>query len=299
MSRPGTPLSVKSLANTYAENHMGTTRTDRTRPSHDLGAILRHWREIRGASQLGLALDAGMSQRHLSFIESGRSVPSRQALTSIVQSLEVPLRERNAVFLAAGYAPVYSEAPWNAAEMRGITRALDRMLRQHNPYPAMVMDRYWNVLAANESSPRFFGSFIDMPARTGPRNMLHLIFDPAGMRPFVVDWETVARSLVQRVYREAIGRVLDEQTQALLDELFAYPGVDASWRLHGSVGPSPNLPMIPMGFKKNGKVLRYFSLITTVGAPQSIAAQELRIESMFPSDEETEALHERLLSNGP
>lgn len=278
---------------------MGTTRTDRTRPSHDLGAILRHWREIRGASQLGLALEAGMSQRHLSFIESGRSVPSRQALASIVQSLEVPLRERNAVFLAAGYAPVYSEAPWNAAEMRGITRALDRMLRQHNPYPAMVMDRYWNVLAANESSPRFFGSFIDMPARTGPRNMLHLIFDPAGMRPFVVDWETVARSLVQRVYREAIGRVLDEQTQALLDELFAYPGVDASWRLHGSVGPSPHLPMIPMGFKKNGKVLRYFSLITTVGAPQSIAAQELRIESMFPSDEETEALHERLLSNGP
>jgi transcriptional regulator with XRE-family HTH domain len=278
---------------------MGTTRTDRTRPSHDLGAILRHWREIRGASQLGLALEAGMSQRHLSFIESGRSVPSRQALASIVQSLEVPLRERNAVFLAAGYAPVYSEAPWNAAEMRGITRALDRMLRQHNPYPAMVMDRYWNVLAANESSPRFFGSFIDMPARTGPRNMLHLIFDPAGMRPFVVDWETVARSLVQRVYREAIGRVLDEQTQALLDELFAYPGVDASWRLHGSVGPSPHLPMIPMGFKKNGKVFRYFSLITTVGAPQSIAAQELRIESMFPSDEETEALHERLLSNGP
>jgi transcriptional regulator with XRE-family HTH domain len=248
---------------------------------------------------LGLALEAGMSQRHLSFIESGRSVPSRQALASIVQSLEVPLRERNAVFLAAGYAPVYSEAPWNAAEMRGITRALDRMLRQHNPYPAMVMDRYWNVLAANESSPRFFGSFIDMPARTGPRNMLHLIFDPAGMRPFVVDWETVARSLVQRVYREAIGRVLDEQTQALLDELFAYPGVDASWRLHGSVGPSPHLPMIPMGFKKNGKVFRYFSLITTVGAPQSIAAQELRIESMFPSDEETEALHERLLSNGP
>ncbi|HKT26843.1 helix-turn-helix transcriptional regulator [Dyella sp.] len=276
---------------------MGTTRTDRTHPSHDLGAILRHWREVRGASQLGLALDAGMSQRHLSFIESGRSVPSRQALSSIVQSLDVPLRERNAVFLAAGYAPVYSEAPWNAVEMQGITRALDRMLHQHNPYPAMVMDRYWNVLAANESSPRFFGSFIDMAARKGPRNMLHLMFDPEGMRPFVQDWDTLARSLVQRVYRETIGRVLDEQTHALLDELFTYPGVDASWRLHGSVGPAPNLPMIPMEFKKNGKVLRYFSMITTVGAPQSIAAQELRIESIFPSDEETEVLHERWFSS--
>ena len=103
---------------------MTTLRTDRTGSSKDLGALLRHWREVRGASQLGLALDTGMSQRHVSFIESGRSVPSRQALTSIVQSLDVPLRERNAVFLAAGYAPVYSEAAWDADEMRGITRAL-------------------------------------------------------------------------------------------------------------------------------------------------------------------------------
>ncbi|WP_204631219.1 helix-turn-helix domain-containing protein [Dyella mobilis] len=275
---------------------MGTPRTDRTRPSTDLGALLRHWREVRGASQLGLALEAGMSQRHLSFIESGRSAPSRQVLTSIVQSLDVPLRERNAVFLAAGYAPVYSEAPWNAHEMQGITRALERMLRQHNPYPALVMDRYWNVLNANESSPRFFGSFIDLAARSGPRNMLHLMFDPDGMRPFVQDWEIVAQSLVQRVYREATGRVLDEQAHALLDELFAYPGVDPSWRLHGSVGPAPNLPMIPIGFKKDGTVLRYFSMITSVGAPQSIAAQELRIESLFPSDEETEALHEAWMS---
>lgn len=270
---------------------MGTVRADRRGPSDELGPLLRHWRDVRGASQLTLALDAGISQRHLSFIESGRSVPSRQALTSIVQSLEVPLRERNIVFLAAGYAPVYSEAPWNAKEMQGITRALDRMLRQHDPFPAMVMDRYWNVLNTNESSPRFFGSFIDMEARKAPRNMLHLIFDPEGMRPFVVDWETVARSLIQRVYREAIGRVLDEQTRTLLDELFAYPGVDASWRLHGSTGSIPNLPMIPIGFRKDDKILRYFSMVTSVGAPQSVAAQELRIESMFPADDETEVLH--------
>lgn len=277
---------------------MGTIRTERTHTATDLGVLLRHWRDVRGASQLDLSLDAGISQRHLSFIESGRSAPSRQALTSIVQSLDVPLRERNAIYLAAGYAPVYSEAPWNAKEMQSITRALDRMLRQHDPYPALVMDRYWNVLTTNESSPRFFGSFIDMTARKQPRNMLHLIFDPDGMRPFVVDWETVARTLIQRIYRETVGRVLDEQTHALLDELFAYPGVDASWRLHGSIGSAPNLPMIPMGFKKDGKVLNYFSMITTVGAPQSIAAQELRIESMFPADEETEALHGTWMSNG-
>ena len=277
---------------------MSTVRTDQNQASDDLRRLLRHWREVRGTSQLELALDAGISQRHLSFIESGRSAPSRQTLTSIVQSLEVPLRERNAVYLAAGYAPVYSEAPWNAKEMQSITRALDRMLRQHDPFPAIVMDRYWNVLTTNESSPRFFGSFIDMAARTGPRNMLHLIFDPEGMRPFVADWETVARSLIQRVYRETVGRVLDQRTHDLLDELFAYPGVNASWRLHGSVGSTPNLPMIPMGFHKDGRILSYFSMVTSVGAPQSVAAQELRIESMFPADEETEVFHEKWMSRG-
>lgn len=275
---------------------MGTVRTDQRPTPSELGTLLRYWRTLRGASQLGLALDAGMSQRHLSFIESGRSVPSRQVLTSIVQSLEVPLRERNAVFLAAGYAPVYSEAAWNAQEMQGITRAIERMLRQHEPFPALVMDRYWNVLATNAASPRFFGSFIDMASRTGPRNMLHLMFDPAGMRPFVAEWETVARSLVQRVYREAVGHVLDDKTRELLDQLFAYPGVDAAWRAHGSVGPAPNLPMIPMGFHKDGSVLNYFSLVTSVGAPQSVAMQELRIESMFPADEETEAFHTKWMS---
>lgn len=278
---------------------MGTTRTDRTQPSNDLGLLLRHWREIRGASQLGLALDAGISQRHLSFIESGRSVPSRHALTSIVQSLDVPLRERNAVFLAAGYAPVYSEAAWDAKEMQGITRALDRMLRQHDPFPAIVMDRYWNVLTTNASSPRFFGSFIDMTARTGPRNMLHLIFDPKGMRPFVVDWETVAQSLVQRVHRESVGGVLDERSRSLLNELFAYPGVDPSWRLRRSAGSAPNLPMVPIGFRKHDKTLKYFSMVASVGAPQSVAAQELRIECMFPADEETEDLHGEYMSGEP
>lgn len=277
---------------------MGTPRPQQRHSADDLRLLLRHWRDVRGTSQLGLALDTGISQRHLSFIESGRSAPSRQILTSIVHSLDVPLRERNAIFLAAGYAPVYSEASWNAEEMQGITRALDRMLRQHDPFPAIVMDRYWNVLATNDSSPRFFGSFIDMAARAGPRNMLHLIFDPAGMRPFVVDWETVARSLVQRVYRETVGRVLDERTGALLDELFAYPGVDASWRLHGSSGSASNLPMIPIGFEKDGKILRYFSMVTTVGAPQSVTAQELRIESMFPVDEQTEVFHGKWLSGG-
>jgi transcriptional regulator with XRE-family HTH domain len=143
--------------------------------------MLRHWRDLRGTSQLELSSHTGVSQRHISFIESGRSSPSRQTLMDIAQALDVPLRDRNSLLLAAGYAPVYSAAPWNAAEMQGVTRALERMLRQHEPFPAVVMDRYWNVLVTNEAAPRFFNSFIDMKKRTGLRNMLHLMFDPDGM----------------------------------------------------------------------------------------------------------------------
>jgi hypothetical protein len=130
--------------------------------------------------------------------------------------------------------------------------------------------------------------------------MLHLVFDPQGMRPFVADWETVARSLIQRVYRESVGRVIDEKTQELLSALLAYPDVRAEWKNPKTLGAlpvTPTLPVIPLSFAKNGHVLNYFSMVTTVGTPQTIAAQELRIECMYPADEQTETQHERLMGN--
>ena len=260
----------------------------------ELGALLRHWRDLRGKSQFDLSLDAGVSQRHISFIETGRSAAGRETLMDIAQALDVPLRERNQLLLAAGYAPVYPEGAWNAVEMRGVTRALERMLRQHEPFPAVVMDRHWDVLMTNDAAPRLFGCFIDMKARRGPRNLLHLMFDPQGMRPHLADWEGVARSLIQRVRREAVGRVIDERTRALLEELLAYPGVDPAWAMPGASGVSPDMPVIPIGFVKDGRVLNYFSMVTTVGTPQTVAAQELRVECMFPVDEDTEALHAAL-----
>ena len=114
-------------------------------PAGELGVLLRHWRDVRGRSQLDLSFDTGVSQRHISFIESGRSVPGRQVLMDIAQALDVPLRDRNMLLLAAGYAPLYSEGAWDALEMQSVTNALGRMLRQHEPFPALVMDRYWNV----------------------------------------------------------------------------------------------------------------------------------------------------------
>jgi transcriptional regulator with XRE-family HTH domain len=275
---------------------MNATRLDTKAQPNDLGDLLRYWRDLRGVSQLDLSLDAGVSQRQISFIESGRSVPGRDTLLALAQTLDVPLRERNALLLAAGYAPVYSEAPWNAQEMNGVIRALERVVRQHEPFPAIVMDRHWNVLMTNEAAPRFFDCFIDMAARKGPRNMLRLIFDPQGMRPFVADWDTVSRSLLQRVYRESVGHVVDAGTRDLLDELLAYPDVPQDWKAHHGMSSAAAMPVIPLGFVHDGVVLRYFSMVSTVGTPQNVAAQELRLECMFPADDETEVVHQQLLA---
>jgi hypothetical protein len=197
---------------------------------------------------------------------------------------------------------MYPDSAWNAEEMHSVTKALGRMLRQHEPFPALVMDRYWNVLITNDSALRFFNCFIDMAARKGPRNMLHLIFDPDGMRPFVADWETVATSLIQRVYRESVGRVVDDRTHELIESLRAYPYVPAdspsSRRTTSAETPSAkaDMPVIPIGFVKEGRVLNYFSMIATVGTPQTVAAQELRIECMFPADDETEEHHLKMIA---
>ena len=281
---------------------MNSARLNTNPPANELGLLLRQWRDMRGKSQFELSLDAGVSQRHISFIESGRSVPSRQMLMDISQALDIPLRERNTLLLAAGYAPLYQESAWDALEMQSVTSALGRILRQHEPFPAVVMDRYWNVLMSNESTPRFFNCFINMSARKGPRNLLHLMFDPAGMRPFIANWEDVAKSLIQRVYRESVGRVIDEKTQELLAALLAYPDIPTGWKSLRALSATPAtraMPVMPISFVKDDEVLSYFSMVTTVGTPQTIAAQELRIECMFPADDATETRHVAMLGTVP
>jgi transcriptional regulator with XRE-family HTH domain len=246
---------------------------------HELGDFLRYWRRQRGKSQLDLSLDTGVSQRHISFVESGRSVPSRELLLGLAKTLDVPLREQNALLLASGYAPVYLESTWDAPEMAVVTRVVDLMLRQHEPHPAIVMDRYWNVLKTNDASPRFFGSFVDLSRRLKPRNLLDLMFDPDGMRPFIEDWDEVASGLLQRVYREAIGHVTDKRTIELLDRLKKYPGVKEL-----RVPRKSQAPILPITFVRSGERISYFSMISTVGLPQDITAQEFRIECMFPTE---------------
>src|SRR5215475_11585027 len=224
-----------------------------------LDELLRFWRQERGKSQLDLSMDTGISQRHLSFVESGRSAPSRDFLSIVSDALNIPLRERNVLLLASGYAPQYSEQSIDADQMTVVTRAIDRMLHQHEPHPALVLDRHWYVVRTNQAAPRFFGSFIDLQARPKPRNLLDLMFDPAGMRPFVEEWEKVAAGLLQRVRREAVGQVMDAKLQELLKRLREYPGVAA-------LKPplAPQSPVLPIVFRRGKERFSYFSLITTV-----------------------------------
>jgi hypothetical protein len=144
------------------------------------------------------------------------------------------------------------------------------------------LDRYWNVIRTNEAAPRFFSSLVDLEARQRPRNLLDLMFDPAGTRPFVETWEEVAAGLLQRVSRESVGRVVDQKTVELLKKLEKYPDVKSL-----STIPRTQSPVLPITFVKDGERFSYFSLITTVGTPQSITAQELRIECMFPLEPES------------
>ena len=267
------------------------------RPESGLGNLMRQWRRTRGKSQFDLALDTGVSQRHISFIESGRSIPSREKLMNIAEGLNVPLRERNALLTAAGYAPIYADPALDAPEMESIMKVLRLVVRQHEPYPAVVMDRYWNVLMTNDAAPAFFGRFIDMAARPTPRNLLHLMFDPEGMRPFIANWSAVSESLLARVYRESVGSFMDRKTTELISALLAYTRDRENSRTMPLTAPL--LPMTPIAFVRDGQMLSYFSMITTVGTPQTVTAQELRVECMYPADEATELAHSRLMEQSP
>jgi hypothetical protein len=188
---------------------------------------------------------------------------------------------------AAGYAPLYRESGLEGAQAAQVRAALERMLAAHEPFPAVVMDRHWNVLTANAAADAFFGWLLGERDLEGPANVIRLMFDPDGLRPFVANWEATAEALIGRVHREAVGGVPDPQTLVLLAQAPAYPGVPSEWR-SPDFRTSP-LPIVPVRFDKDGLALSYFSTVTTLGTPQDAMLQEIRLESFFPADETTAA----------
>jgi transcriptional regulator with XRE-family HTH domain len=239
-------------------------------------------------SQLDLAVDAGVSSRHLSFIETGRAQPSREMVLLLARALDVPLRDRNDLLTTAGYAPIYRATRLDAPALAQVRRALDFILRQQEPYPALVLDRHWNVLEANQGSARVQARFLDPQAvaALGPPNAMRLMFHPAAFRPWIVNWEATAASLIQWLHRDVVSGHGDAETRALLDELLSYPDVPRQWR---SVDLDVSTaPFLPIELARDRVRLRYFTTLTTLGTPHDITLQELRVESFFPADAATE-----------
>jgi len=258
---------------------------------NDFAAALRYWRGKRGYSQLRLSTESHISQRHISFLESGRSQPSKELILKLGTVLDIPLRQRNVMLLAAGFAPAYQERKLSDPELQSVKQALDFMLAQQAPYPALVVDRLWNLVMSNGPAALMIRWLLDMPdSQPMPRegvNVLKLILDPAGIRKHLRNWQDVCADLLHWIQREAMSDGPGSEATLLLEELLAFPGIKA-------VSQTPNLdtralPFLAMQIDKDGVELNLFTSIATMGTPHDVTVHELRIESFFPADETTAA----------
>jgi len=251
----------------------------------ELGDLLRHWRSVRGKSQLDLASEARTTPRYVSFVETGRAQPSRQMVVRLARTLDVPLRERNELLLAAGFAPLYSLEPLTSPLLEQVDRALGSMLAQHEPFPAVVMDRGWNLRRTNIGAGVLFGRFFAPHPVPVDANVLRLVIEPGPVRDHIRNWAAVVPALLDRARREAVGGVVDRVTAELLGTLRARS--DVSELLDApDIAPAP-APVVDLRFDVGGTELCFFSVVSTIGTPIDVTAQELRLEAFFPADDGT------------
>ena len=264
---------------------------DRAGPADGYGAMLQQWRRRRALSQLDLSLDAGVSQRHLSFLESGRSSPSREMVLMLAGTLDLPLRERNAMLTAAGFAPMFRDEGLAGVEAEPVRRALGFMLDQQEPYPGIVIDRHWNLLMANEAAGAMIAEFVDLQAFAaahcggGPPNILTLTAHPEGLRPWIVDWPELAEHLRVRVRRELAVAAPDPVLLSIVQAVEAM--MPKSDRDGAATIPSSS-PILPLVLKRGDLALSWFSTVATLGTPMDAELEELRVELFFPADDATE-----------
>jgi transcriptional regulator with XRE-family HTH domain len=254
-------------------------------PRGPVGELLRQWRERRRRSQLDLALEAGISTRHLSFVETGRSRPSRDVLLRLAEELELPLRERNHLLLAGGYAPVYGQAALDSPAMAGVRAALRQVLSGHEPYPAVVVDRGWNLLDANASVALFIGQ-ADPALLAPPANVLRVSLHPDGMAPRIANLGEWRAHLLGRLRRQ-IAVTADPELAELHEELRAYPCDQPEPEIEV---PGPGDVAVPLRIRHGDRELSFLSIMASFGTPLDVTVAELAIESFFPADPETGAL---------
>ncbi|GLH74330.1 transcriptional regulator [Geothrix limicola] len=255
-------------------------------PAH-VGLLLREWRSARRLSQLDLALEAEVSARHLSCVETGKAQPSRELIARLADTLDVPLRERNALLVAAGYAPKYPETALGTPELARVRRAIEYILEQQEPYPAFVLNRHWDILRANRAASRF-GTFVMGGRASVHANMIRQVFDPGDLRSVLANWEDVAGDLIHHLHQVVAASPSDMTAKRLLDEALSYPGVPARWRVR-ELDSAPQ-PLLTTVFHQGDGELRFFSTITTFGTPRDVTLDELHIECCFPGDDVTAEL---------
>jgi transcriptional regulator with XRE-family HTH domain len=259
------------------------------------GGLLREWRTARGMSQLALSLQTGVSARHLSFMETGRSSPSRDMVLTLGQALELPLRDRNAFLQAAGYAAMYRETPLEAQPMAPVRDAINLLLRSTEPNPTFVVNRRYDVLDANETGRWLLTTFTeDLASFLSPHNMALMLVSAKGMRGHVENWSDVARKVLGRLKRELGGaHTRDAADDALLKTI-----TPALAELGEPPSPSEALPLlVPLRLHRAPISLRLFTTIATLGTPLDVTLQELRIEMLFPADAETRRILETRASS--
>ncbi len=243
-------------------------------------ALLKTWRQRKRLSQLELALSAGLSQRHLSFLETGRSNPSRYAVAQLGEALEMPAAEVDAMLIAAGFASRASNERWSKETRDAVNLSIDHVLAGHEPYPAVAIDRMWNLQKANPATQKFFSQL----GGDGEPNLLRGIMKPGAVRDKILNWDHVCRSLIRLYELEVARRPNDIEAKQLLEELRELPGVHDAVDLPTIEKPAP---ILALEFQIDGKVLKLFSLIATIGMSADAAIDDMRIETLLPADETT------------
>jgi len=244
-------------------------------------ALLKYWRGRRGLSQLDLAMEADVSARHLSFLETGRARPSEEMVLLLASALAVPLRDQNRLLGAAGFSPRF---PDGDAVPSSVERAIERMMSQHEPYPLTVLSGSYDIVRSNRGAQALFSRLLDgrPPAILNP---FHLVFDPEQLRPFVVGWERLARTMLARLQRETMQRASDRRLGELMARVLTYPGVERAWLRPDVSAPLP--PTLTLELQRGDLSLCFLGTVTVFSAPQEVALEELRIESFFPLDART------------
>ena len=257
-----------------------------TSPAPRVGDLLRDWRQRRRRSQLDLAVEAEVSARHLSFVETGRSRPSRELVLHLAEHLDVPLRERNSLLLAAGYAPSYRERSLDTDELEPVRQAIDKILSGHEPFPAMVVDRYWNIVSANAALVSLLSSVVSGRLLEPPANALRIALHPDGLAPYIENLAEYADHLLSRLDRQA-AVAGSEEMRELARELRSYPGVPAATAAHEGVADRLFASLV---LRLDGRPrLTFFSTIATFGTALDVTVAELSIEQFFPADATTTA----------